>query len=568
MHVDLGQLEIARFLALRPPFSALAPEDLGELVGHAELEFHTAGTPILTEDGGPVTFLRVIHSGSVSIVHDGRLLDLLGPGDSLGHDAMLAGMAPGFEARAAQDTLCYRIPAANARPLLDRAAERGLGRASGPTDVAHQPVVSLIRTPTVLCRPEETVGEVARRMTDAGASAAVVELGAGALGIVTDSDLRTRVVSAGLRADVPVELVMSAPAFTVAPERSGAEVLFELLERGIHHVPVRSAAGRVVGVIEDGDLFAVRQRSWFGARRAIAGAQDAAALAGAAAAIAPILLELHAHGVGALESARVLSALTDALVVRALELATQAAPVDTDGLVWVALRSHARHELTPATTPAGAVICPQRPSDAWRATLSRTFGACGLPAALTARSSAQWLAAGPEDIRATAVLSDRRLLWGTPREPLPELSGADRERVVAMLAAQAAAAKVPTGFDEGGALAGPGAGHATIDIHAAAVQPIQALARWAGAAAGEHGGSTSARLTAAARAGVLDARDAGALSDAFRAAFDLRMAHQVEQLAAGRAPDDRIATADLSPFVRNQLREVFRTISAVRRRLA
>ena len=87
--------EIARFLALRPPFDALAPEELGELVAETQIEFHLAGDVILSEDGGPVTFLRVIHSGAVDIVHDGQLLDLLGVGDTFGHAAMLSGTAAG-----------------------------------------------------------------------------------------------------------------------------------------------------------------------------------------------------------------------------------------------------------------------------------------------------------------------------------------------------------------------------------------------------------------------------------------------------------------------------------------
>ena len=82
-----------------------------------------AGTAIIA-DGGPVTFLRVIYSGAVDIIHDGRLLDLLGAGDTFGHAAMLSGLPPGFEARAAEDTLCYRIPVSVARALLDRVKQR------------------------------------------------------------------------------------------------------------------------------------------------------------------------------------------------------------------------------------------------------------------------------------------------------------------------------------------------------------------------------------------------------------------------------------------------------------
>ena len=40
--------EIARFLALRPPFDALAPEELGEVVADTELEFYAADAVILS----------------------------------------------------------------------------------------------------------------------------------------------------------------------------------------------------------------------------------------------------------------------------------------------------------------------------------------------------------------------------------------------------------------------------------------------------------------------------------------------------------------------------------------
>ena len=87
------------------------------------------------------------------------------PGDTFGHAAMLSGLPPGFEARAAEDTLCYRIPVAVARPLLERARSREL--AVGVHEPGHQPVANLIRSPTVRCGAEpSTIGEVARRMTD------------------------------------------------------------------------------------------------------------------------------------------------------------------------------------------------------------------------------------------------------------------------------------------------------------------------------------------------------------------------------------------------------------------
>jgi CBS domain-containing protein len=569
-----GLTEIARFLALRPPFDALSPEELGEVVAATEVEFFLSGTAILTEDGGPVTFLRVIHSGAVDIVHEAKLLDLLGPGDTFGHAAMLSGLPPGFEARAAQDTLCYRIPAAAARPLLERARSREL--AVGVHDPGHQPVARLIRSSTVRCDPDASIGETARRMTEAGASAAIVDLPDGRVGIVTDRDLRTRVVAAGVPASAPVQNVMTTPVFTVTPDRLGGEVLFELLERGIKHAPVVSERGHLVGVVADADLFAVQPRSWFGVRRAIARSQAADALAAVARRLPQIVLDLHVSSLRALEVARVLTALVDAVTSRALDLAAETAgDLPDDGIVWVAVGSQARRELTPASISRGAVVVSDPAPARWLAAARANLQQCGLAsdndAPLVARTSAEWALAslGAGDELALEVLADRRALWGTPRDPLPapRPEGDAREHLLARLLDRALIHSPPTGFDDVGVLELDGSRSDRLEIKRAAIIPIVQLACWAGAAAGQPEGSTLERLRVAGEAGVLTAADARTLGDSFELAHELRMDHHMAQLAAGMTPDDLLDPAAMSPLARGHLRDVFRAVTAVQRGL-
>ena len=93
-------------------------------------------------------------------------------------------------------------------------------------------------------------------MTAAGAELGDRQPARGRLGIVTDRDIRTKIVAAGLPLSAPVATVMTTPVFTVPPDRLGGEVLFELLERGIRHAPVVSESGQLLGVIEDADLLA------------------------------------------------------------------------------------------------------------------------------------------------------------------------------------------------------------------------------------------------------------------------------------------------------------------------
>jgi CBS domain-containing protein len=557
--------EVARFLARRPPFNELAPEELGEVVAETEIEFHLAGSLILTEDGGPVTNLRVIHSGAVDLVHDGSLLDLLGPGDTLGHGPMLAGMPPGFEARAAEDTLCYRIPVAVARPLLERARRQELSVGTGGP--GHQAVARMIRSPAVRCDPEEPIGEVARRMTEIGANSAIIDLPGGEFGILTDRDLRERVVAAGVPSSAPVRLAMTAPVFSVTPDRLAGEVLFELLERGHRHAPV-VADGRLIGVVEDADLFAVQPRSWFGARRAIARATGVEGLVAVAERLTEITLDLHTSNLRGLEVARVRSALIDALTVRALELAAEAHGLPADGVVWVALSSHARRELTPASPPMGALACSDDLAPGFLAAARATLTACGLPATMTLRSPAAWAAADREDELAAFVLWDRRPLFGTPREPLPAIGSAARDAWLGALLARALARRPPTGFDAGAVIWHGGERSDELDIQAAATGPIAAMALWAGAAAGMVDGSTTERLAAGAAAGALSGEDASTLIDAFELAFELRIGHHLEQLAAGLKPDERLRLSAMSPLARDHLRDVFRAVTSVQRALS
>jgi CBS domain-containing protein len=540
----------------------LAPEELGELAAQTELEFYVGGAAILTEDGGPVTFLRVIHSGAVDIIHDGRLLDMLGPGDTFGHAAMLSGLPPGFEARAAEDTLCYRIPVTVARPLLDRVTRREIEISAAPPN--HRPVARMLRSPTVRCEPMESIREVARRMTEVGASSAIVNLRGGGFGIVTDRDIRTKIVAAGLPLSAPVSTVMTVPVFTVTPDRLGGEVLFELLERGIRHAPIVSEGGQLVGVIEDADLFPAQSRSWFGARRSISRASSPEDLATVARGLPAVVADLLAARLRAPEVVRVVSALVDALTTRALELVE---PAPGEGIVWVAVGAQARRELTPASIARGAVVCHEPPPAEWTRSVTDVLRACGFPGEIVARSSDEWSHPGGDDELELSVLIERRALWGTPIDPLPEPEGTIREEVVAALARRALTAVPPTGFDADSVLEADGTNSDRLDIRVAAVAPIVELARWGSAAAGVFEGSTPERLLAAGHGGALSEGEARTLADAFDLALELRIGHHMGRIGAGQPPDDEIEPAEISPLMRDYLRDVFRAVTSVQRRL-
>ena len=57
------------------------------------------------------------------------------------------------------------------------------------------------------------------------------------------------------------------------------------------------------------------------------------------------------------------------------------------------------------------------------------------------------------------------------------------------------------------------------------------------------------------------------LAEAFDFALQLRIDHQLEQIAASEPPDDLLDPAAMSPLTRSYLRDVFRAVGAVVREL-
>src|SRR4051794_34748131 len=353
--------EVAAFLRSLPPFDALPEPELARLAAAARIAAFAGGETIFGQGAGPQTSMWVVCEGGVELVDHGRVLDLLGPGELFGHASMLAELPTGFAARARGPTTCYRLPGDVSRPLLARSdglrhvmrtilarPAAGVPRPeAGPA--LERAIGGLLRAPPVRCAPETPIRTAAERMTAAGQTCAVVDLADGRFGILTDRDLRTRVVAAGLPADAPVARAMSAPAYTVGEDRLGGEVLVEMLDRGVRHFPVLSKTGELLGVVDDVDLVAAERRTPFHLRTAIAAAPDAAALAVVARDLWPTVAAVHDARVAPEHVSAIVSVVADALVRRLLDLAVAEAGEPPAPFAWLALGSLARREGVPSS---------------------------------------------------------------------------------------------------------------------------------------------------------------------------------------------------------------------------
>jgi CBS domain-containing protein len=593
--------EFADFLGSQPPFDALSGDDLDRLARQVEVEYFAAGTMIVPAGSPPLDHVYVIRTGAVEMLDRGRMVDLLGPGDTFGHISLLTGLAPPMSARAAEDTLCYRLP--DPRTVVtDPAAlhfshygtriarERltGFGLLTGP----QAPVTRHMRQ-IVWCDAAAPVREVAAAVTRADQSCALIRTPQG-LGIVTDQDFRSRVATAKVSADAPVSQVMSMPVSTVPSDATLAAAFVQMVKAGVHHLVVCDAGDEPIGVLRAMDLASVEVRDPLLIRTAIDAAASISELSQACQLLPATIVELHDTGVPAEHIGALHAALTDAILGRLLALSGEpGAP--RPPCSWLVLGSMARHEPLPASDvdtgivwadPAGA-----DPGEDIRKGATRVLAdleQCGLHRCpdganadnpLFSRSRSAWAAAARRwisdptregalllssiaaDCRPITEVAIGRAVTDTIRQTTRGTDYLDA------LLHFTLTTRPPTGFVRDFVVEHSGEHRGDLDLKRGGLRPISALARWLAIATGEVRGSTPDRLSHAVDAHLLTAAEAEALAGAFRDIYELLLRQEVAAIRDGREPSAWIAPRDLDPLTRRHLRDSFRAISAVQAEL-
>jgi CBS domain-containing protein len=601
--LDSATHDVVEFLRGHELFDGLEPQDTERIAARVVVERFPARAVIVSPAESSAGAIRLVRRGAVDLIDQGRALDRLGEGELFGHPSMLSGLPPGYEVRAAEDSTCFRLDRQDALRVLGRpsglryVARSLLGRPPRATaaiaatvDPSRQRVDELTREPAVVCGPELAIRDAARLMVERSASCVIVRGDAQLLGIVTDRDLRARVLAADCSADTSVAAIMSSPVVTAAPEQRAADAMLTMLDRGIRHLPIVAARGEIVGVLREVDLLAAQARTPFVVRNAIAAARDVDELRRAATRLQGTVVALHDARMDAAQISGVISTVTDAVTRRLLELVGGPAL----RLAWLALGSHGRREAMPGSDLDSAIAWAGDAdhADAVRAVANDVvagLAACGIESdphgaaatnGLFARTLADWdrrirdLIADPGGEQAVILVSlicDGRMVTG--RESLPDPFAVvehaqARPLLLRLLLRIGLAPKPPTGFLRDVVVEHSGEHRGRFDIKRGGLLPLVNLARFGGVAAGSRVTNTVERLRIAADAGTLPRATAGSLEEAFDLLTALRLDHQVDLLRAGKPADDFVDPRTLNPLARRYLRDAFRAIASIQRTLA
>lgn len=405
-------------------------------------------------------------------------------------------------------------------------------------------------------------------------------------GIVTDSDLRRRVLADGWSSERPIADAMTFPIRVVSPDQPIDDVALEMLEAGVHHLPVMEG-NVVVGMVSDLELLDLQRRTPFSLRRRIDSAGTLGELTSIGRAFPGAAVDLWRAGVDAAHVGLWLSALTDRLTVRFLEAGLDRLGPAPVGWAWLMLGSVGRREQALTADQDHALIYAREGDvhDSYFSALAEgvveALASAGFPECESGVMSSepgwrmslpnwvsrldQWIA---EPDRAHSFLSgimfDYRQIAG-PLDVIPELDrvtaqAASNFRFIRRMSGLALAHRSPLGaFYRIKGISG--ARNRAFDIKETGLFPVTEMARVLALIEGVAVPSTLGRLGRVAK--NPEWSDAGtSLTQVFKAFQQIRLQHQARQFDSGVRPDDLVVPGHLDRLSRLQMRDAFRVLGS------
>jgi CBS domain-containing protein len=442
------------------------------------------------------------------------------------------------------------------------------------------PVKYLIKGAPIFVASSATVAQAAHAMHQARIGSILIATEPP--GIVTDRDLRGRVLAQGLGPETPITQIMTRPLKTIDSDSSKFAALHLMLDENIHHLPVVEE-GKIIGVISSSDLLFHQASNPIYLRDVIDNLEKPTDLAHYGAEIAALVEALFRGGLGAIQISHIVSTLNDALVERliALTLAKLGAAPAPYG--WIVFGSEGRLEQTLLTDQDNAFIYAEESetAHAYFAAVAKEvvdgliqagFPPCAggfmatnwcKPLAAWQELFTQWTRLpNPDALLDAAIFFDFRAVAGTVSvEPLEQIIAAAKSQklFLAHMARGALDFYPPLGFfnrlrNEDG----------NVDLKKGGIIPVVALARVAALAVGSRERSTLERLRVVpASEAFLSREDANALSEIFPFLFNLRLQHQLNSVAMKRPIDHTVPLAELSNLTRRHLKEAFVVIKRI-----
>ena len=605
--------EVHKFIETIPPFSGLSLLERKQiLTGVSMLYVRQGQTLVLKDDSATVHLIR---RGACEIrTPKGGLVDQIADGECFGVSSVMAQNPDGLQVVAMEDSLVYRFDKIRFIEMLEKNEAFGLffehtqhnrlrkltrsqsNELASPALQLSTPVAHIMTRQLIQATPKETVQTIAMRMTEARVSSILVVEEGRLQGIVTDRDLRSRILAVGGSSDSLVADVMTASPVTLSPNSLVMQAQTLMSESNIHHLPIVDEEHQAVGMLTAADLLRHQELSPLLLINLIHRQQSVESLARVCKQWPTLIINLIVTDMKAADVGKVLATVSDNLTRRLIELALEKfgpAPMDFQFLVF---GSQARRDQSLGSDQDNGLMLEREPSaeeSLYFADLSefvcQGLGLCGIrlcPGNIMAsnpewrRTTVGWQQAFSRWIKSSApsallhasIFFDIRCVYDNGKSE----GGAVKDLIKAMqlevsknsvflatLTRSALVTKPPLGFFRHFLLESSGEHKHQLDLKHQGLALINDLARLYGLSCQTYRVGTLDRIEQAIREKLISVDTARNLMDAWDKLNGLRLEAQSRHFQATGKASAYLDPKDLSPLERKHLKTTFSIISEV-----
>ena len=614
---------IVDFLGNIMPFKELDLQLLQDVARHVRVDFFPKGTWLLTMGESEVRFLYLIQQGGVKSFltdEEGKttLKDYRGEGEYIGALGIIRGTVANMNVETVKDTFCFLLP----RDVFLDLITSQPGFAQYYLKSFSEKIVSTayteLRKHRVARRSDEDlylfsikvgdiIGRTLRRIpvgsSVQGAAKMMMRFSVGSLllyeedednivGIITDKDLRNKVVATGMEMVMPVKKIMTSPVTVISSQAVCFDALIKMMSCGIHHLAVEEN-GKILGVITSHDVMLLQGNSPYMLFKEISTQYSYPALYSLAQKIPGVVRNLINEGAKAGNIAQMVALLNDRVLAQLLQSVEQELGHPPLPYCWLLLGCEGRKELTFKTGQENALVYAD-PEDEQQQRLAADYfkalgkraikhlANCGYPVA-----SEQVIASDPQWCQPLGVWKDRYIAWlkgesvagvvegerffdirsGYGHEPLLEeirttiVKGARTYHgYLAYAVENSTTWRAPLTVFRDVIVEEDGKQESLFDIKEQGLAPYIHFARILALHYGVRETNTLARLTILAKEGRLDSELAGRVQEACEIQMHIQLIHQLHQVEIGCLPDSFIVPGKLSELEKKMLRDGFELV--------
>ncbi len=227
----------------------------------------------------------------------------------------------------------------------------------------HEPITNLGRD-AVVCEMNTSIAQLARLMTERNVTAALVASETAVIiGIVSDHDLRARVLAENIPLSAPIHTIMSAPLTKIPEHALIYEALMRMEEKGVRHLAVEDRNGQIVSVIDNNALIQFQRYGPIVLAREISRAVSPAEVALCSERTPPLVKTLLDSSARPRHVTNMLASICDAATERLVQLAIDELGAPPAPFALIGMGSQGRQEQTLLTDQDNGIIFAS-PADA------------------------------------------------------------------------------------------------------------------------------------------------------------------------------------------------------------